>query len=68
MTRRAMSSAAAVCATAWVGGLVVSAAGYALDLPVAFGGGGLVAGLAATAAAFMWGRSYEAGRIERNLR
>ncbi len=63
-----MASATTVCATGWIGGLVVSTAGFALDLPVAFGAGGLVAGLAAFAGAFLWGRSYEAARIERNLR
>jgi len=63
-----MSSAATVCATAWVGGLVVSAAGYALDLPLAWLGGGLVAAAAPAVGAYLLGRSHEATRIERNLR
>lgn len=65
MTRRTVASAAAVCGTAWVGGVVVSAAGSALDLPVAWVGGAVVAGLAAFVGAFLWGRSYEAARINR---
>lgn len=62
------ASAISLCTTAWVGGIAVSAAGYALDLQVPWVGGALVAGLASFGGAFLWGRSYEAARIERNLR
>jgi hypothetical protein len=65
---RTMASTAGLCATAWVGGLVVSAAGYASDLPVAWAGGGAVAAAAAVGGAFLWGRSYEAAQIERSPR
>lgn len=63
-----MTSGVGLCATTLVGGLVVSAAGYALDVQAAWVGGALTAGLASFGGAFLWGRSYEATRIERNLR
>jgi hypothetical protein len=60
-----MSSAAGLCATAWIGGLIVSAAGYASDLPAAWAGGGVVAAAAAVGGAFLWVRAHEAARNER---
>jgi hypothetical protein len=60
-----MTSAAGVCVTAWVGGLAVSAVGYASDLHGAWVGGAVVASAASVGGAFLWGRAYEAARTNR---
>ncbi len=68
MTVRAMTSAAAVCMTVWVGGLTVAAAGVALDQRTAWMYGSLTAGLASFGGAYLLGRAHEAARHERTPR